>query len=102
MRYGPTKSMDARHQTSLALNTVLATAAIFLTLSPTFILRNMFLKSLDSIPAFDSNLIANLGGAFAQLYACSILGALILLQSMVLVSEDLRKPWWFGTFSSYH
>lgn len=96
MRYGPNKSMDSRHQISLALNTILSTISMFLVLIPTFILRNMFLKILNSIPAFDNNLKAILSGSFIQLYTCSILGALILLQSMVLVSEDLRKPWWFG------
>lgn len=86
--------MDVLHQTSLAINTVLCTIALFLVLIPTFSLRNIFLKIVKSIPAFDVDLTANMGGAFNQLYACSILGALILLQSIVLVSEDLRKPWW--------
>lgn len=87
--------MDSRHQVSLALNTVLSTLALFLVLIPTFVMRGTFLKTADSIPAFDKDLVARMGGAFAQLYACSILGGLILLQCMVLISEDLRRPWWF-------
>jgi hypothetical protein len=86
--------MDILHQTSLSINTVICTIALFLVLIPTFSLRGIFLKIVKSIPAYDDNLTANMGGAFAQLYACSILGGLILLQCIVLVSEDLRKPWW--------
>lgn len=48
------------------------------------------MKIVNSIPAYDPTLNANMGGAFAQLYACCIIGGLILLQSMTLVSEDLR------------
>lgn len=87
--------MDVRHQTALAINTVLSSIALFLVLIPTFTLRSRFLKVVDSIPAWNSDLTAKMGGAFAQLYATAVLGGLILLQSMVLVSEDLRHPWWY-------
>lgn len=86
--------MDVRHQTALAINTVLSSLALFLVLIPTFTLRGRFLKVVDTIPAFNVDLQPRMGGAFAQLYACAILGGLIVLQSMILVSEDLRHPWW--------
>lgn len=88
--------MDPRHQRALAVVAVVITVALMLAMIPTFTLRNIFLKAINAIPAYNENLQARLGTAFTQLYAVCILGGLILFQCLLLISEDLRYPWWFS------
>jgi hypothetical protein len=88
--------MDSRHQLALSLNTIFATLALFLIIIPTFVMRGSFLKSVNAIPAFNSDLTATMGGGFVQLYTACVLGGLIIVQCIALISEDLRYPWWFG------
>lgn len=88
--------MDSRHQNALAIVAVIITVAFMLAVFPTFLLRNIFQKAIKAIPAYNENLQAKLGTAFTQLYVVCILGGLILFQCLLLISEDLRFPWWYS------
>jgi len=88
--------MDSRHQNALAISAVLITIALTLAILPTFLLRHSFQKAIKAIPAYNDNLQAKLGTAFNQLYIVCILGGLILFQCLLLISEDLRFPWWYS------
>lgn len=93
--------MDSRHQNALAISAVIITAALTLTILPTFLLRNTFQKAVKAIPAYNENLQAELGTAFTQLYVVCVLAGLILVQCLLLISEDLRFPWWFSQCSAF-
>lgn len=93
---GLRKSMDSRHQMALAISSMTTTVGLILVLIPTFVLRNAFAKTVKAIPAINQNLQVQLGSGFTQLYVVCVLGGLILVQCLLLISEDLRFPWWFS------
>lgn len=83
------RSLDIRHQVTLAINSVLITIALLGTFISTIVLRNDFNRAVKAIPALDPDLRAKTGDSFGQLYAVCILGGLSLLQSLLLIAEDL-------------
>jgi len=93
--YGTRRSLDTRHQLTFTLTTLFSVIAMLCVVIPTVMLRNQFSKVEKALPALDANLTAKLGDGFRQLYAVCILAALVLLESLLLIIEDLHFPWWY-------
>jgi len=93
--YGTARSLDTRHQLTLSLTTILSVVSMLSVIIPTIVLRNSFGSIVKALPALNTDLTAKLGDGFKQLYVVCILAGLVLMECILLVSEDLHIPWWY-------
>ena len=85
--YGLARSLDIRHQVTLAINSILTAIAMLSVVAATVVLKNDFGRAVKAIPALDETLLAENGTAFTQLYLVIIFGGLSLLQCLTLIAE---------------
>jgi hypothetical protein len=89
--YGLARSLDIRHQVTLAINSILTAIAMLSVVAATVVLKNDFGRAVKAIPAVDDTLLAENGTAFTQLYLVIVFGGLSLLQCLTLIAEVSRN-----------
>lgn len=85
--YGLARSLDIRHQVTLAINSILTAIAMLSVVIATVVLKNDFGRAVKAIPALDDTLLAENGSAFTQLFVVIVFGGLSLLQCLTLIAE---------------